>query len=132
MTDPVKSCPPPQSKASSFMEALCGALCAAPTAMGLNDFMLYIWGDVLTDPQVKSTYLIISWFSFFLHSIGWKYLLRRIFIKYAWEPKHMYHFLVRKFSILKSKNLPDNSVALDSMKMAEDAEFAEARKFWPR
>ena len=75
-----------------------GALCAAPTAMGLNDFMLYAWGDVLTDPQVKSTYLIISWFSFFLHSIAWKYLLRRIFIKYAWEPKFMWYWIQKKFN----------------------------------
>lgn len=90
------NCPSPQSKLSSFMEALMGALCAAPTAMGLNDFMLWIWHDTLTDPNVKATYLMVSWFSFFLHSVGWKYVLRRLFIKYGWEPKQMYHYVIRK------------------------------------
>jgi len=90
-----------------------GALLAAPTAMGLNDFMLYMWNDTLTDPHVKATYLGISWFSFFLHSIGWKYLLRRIFIKYQWEPKMMWSWLVKKFNQTFKYEVKDKDKMID-------------------
>ena len=81
-----------QSKLGSLFEAFLGACFAAPSAMGLHYYMLELWGNNLTDEHVKSVFVFISWISFFLHSITWKFILRRIFERCpALEPVNILH-----------------------------------------
>lgn len=78
-----------QTRAGSFVESLIAALLAAPTAQVLHWYILSSFGNNLSDPQLKVEFLQISWVSFFIHSIVWKYILRRLFTKYGWEPKQL-------------------------------------------
>lgn len=78
-----------QSKYGSFFESFLAALIAAPSAMFLHWYMLELWGNDFGDPHIKSTFVTISWISFFFHSITWKFILRRIFDKYGLEPTHI-------------------------------------------
>ncbi len=72
-----------QTKAHSLLESINAAAFAAPTAIGLHKFMLWIFDDCarVNDP-CNDTFVMISWGAFFFHSIAWKYIIRRIHEKY--------------------------------------------------
>ena len=73
-----------QTKSLSIQESLNGAAIAAPTAIGLHKFLTLVWGDcVLFDSDCNDIYLTLTWFAFFLHSVAWKYVMRRVYEK--WE-----------------------------------------------
>lgn len=75
-----------QTKLHSLLESINAAIFAAPTAIGLHKTMLWIFGDCsLISSNCNDIFLSISWFMFFLHSIGWKYVIRRIHEKYSIE-----------------------------------------------
>lgn len=77
-----------QSILGSLFESLIAALIAAPSAMALHWYMLDLWSNDMTEPEIKSHFITISWVSFFLHSIIWKFILRRLFERYQWlDPK---------------------------------------------
>lgn len=87
-----------QSRLASLSEAILAALIAAPTALILNNILLDMWSNNLTDVNIKNTYLFISWVLFLIHSMTWKYVLRRLFTKYGFrtEPRYI-------FGLIKSK-----------------------------
>lgn len=88
-----------QTRFHSLLESINAAAFAAPTAIGLHKTMLWIFGDCsLITSDCNDLFLSISWFSFFLHSIGWKYVIRRIHEKYNVElnPWYMIKTLKRK------------------------------------
>lgn len=74
-----------QTRINSFIESVIGALLAAPTASGLHWFLLELWGNSMTDPHIKATFVTVSWLSFFFHSIVWKFIIRRILVHYNAE-----------------------------------------------
>lgn len=75
-----------QTKLHSLFESLNAAAFAAPSAIGLHKLSIVIGGDcVLLDNPCNDIYIIVTWFGFFLHSIGWKYLIRRIHDRYNVE-----------------------------------------------
>lgn len=85
-----------QSKLHSFFESLNAASVAAPTAIGLHKLMLIIFGDcTLATAECNDIFVLISWVVFFIHSIIWKFIIRRIFEKYGvqLDPIH----LIRRF-----------------------------------
>ena len=87
-----------QSRLGSLLESFLAAMIAAPTALLLNNFVLDAANNNVQDPTVKTSYLFFSWAIFFFHSMTWKYILRRVFTKYGWEPKNIYHRLRNKFA----------------------------------
>lgn len=76
-----------QSKFGSFFESILGALMAAPSATILHWYMLELWGNDFDNPTLKGMFVSITWVSFFIHSITWKFIFRRIFERYGLEPK---------------------------------------------
>lgn len=83
-----------QSKLHSLLESVNAAAFAAPTAMGLHKTVLWLAGPCTDVTQAcNDPFLLASWFVFFLHSIGWKYLLRRIYQKYGiqLDPKNIFN-----------------------------------------
>ncbi len=75
-----------QTKAHSLLESVNAAAFAAPTAIGLHKFMLWIFNDCarVSDP-CNDSFVFISWIVFFFHSILWKYVIRRLHEKYNIE-----------------------------------------------
>ncbi len=75
-----------QTRLHSLLESVNAAAFAAPTAIGLHKFMLWIFHDCarVTDP-CNDTFVMISWVMFFFHSILWKYVIRRIHERYSIE-----------------------------------------------
>lgn len=74
-----------QTKVNSFIESVIGALLAAPTAQLLNWIVMSAWGDCFTDGLLKEEYNMFLWVMFFLHSIIWKFVIRRILVSYNAE-----------------------------------------------
>lgn len=75
-----------QTRLHSFFESLNAAAFAAPTAIGLHKLSIMIGGDcVLLNSSCNDLYVGVTWIGFFLHSIAWKYLIRRIHDKYDVE-----------------------------------------------
>ena len=73
-----------QTKSDSFFESLSSASVAAPTAMGLHKLLLYIFDDCANiGSHCNDGFVLISWIMFFMHSIAWKYVVRRIYDKYG-------------------------------------------------
>lgn len=80
-----------QTKLHSALESINAAAFAAPTAMLLHKATLIIAGDnVLNDNQ--NLFVFITWVMFFLHSVMWKYILRRVYEHYGRKlsPKYIY------------------------------------------
>ena len=81
-----------QTKLASFLESVNAAAFAAPTAMLLHKATLIIAGEnVLNENQ--DLFVFITWFMFFLHSIVWKFILRRVYEHYGYklDPKYIYY-----------------------------------------
>jgi len=66
-----------QTKSKSLLESILGALVAAPTAIILN-YVIYGMLDQGIDSSIKAMFAIVSWLVFFLHSVIWKFIIRRI------------------------------------------------------
>lgn len=80
-----------QSRIHSLLESVNAAAFAAPTAMLLHKATLMIAGDnVLNENQ--DLFVFITWIMFFLHSIAWKYILRRVYDHYgvSLDPRNIY------------------------------------------
>ena len=76
----------PQTRLHSLLESLNAAAFAAPTAIGLHKLSIFVGNDcVLIDSSCNDLYVGITWIAFFLHSIMWKYVIRRIHEKYDVE-----------------------------------------------
>jgi len=88
-----------QSRLHSFLESLNAAAFAAPTAMLLHKFVLIIAGEHALNEN-QDLFVVTTWVMFFLHSIAWKYILRRIYDHYGKKlsPKYIYK-KVRKILI---------------------------------
>jgi len=88
-----------QSKLHSLFESLNAAAFAAPTAMGLHKLSLIIFGDcTLASSDCNDTFVLISWVFFFIHSVIWKFIIRRIHEKYGlrMDPIHLIRRLRKK------------------------------------
>ena len=71
-----------QTKTNSMVESFSGALVAAPTANFLHYAMLQLFDQhVINENQIY--FITTSWIVFFFHSVGWKYVTRRVFEKYG-------------------------------------------------
>ena len=80
-----------QIRLHSFLESLNASAFAAPTAMLLHKATIIVAGDnMLNDNQ--DLYVFLTWITFFLHSIAWKYILRRIYEHYGYklDPRYIY------------------------------------------
>jgi len=88
-----------QSRIGSFFESIASAVIAAPTAMILHWYMLDIWGNDFETESIKQLFVAISWFSFLIHSIVWKFILRRVFEKYGikLEPRFILNHIRGKY-----------------------------------
>ncbi len=83
-----------QTKLGSFLESVNAAAFAAPTAMLLHKATLIIAGEnVLNENQ--DLFVFVTWIMFFLHSIVWKFILRRVYEHYGYklDPKYIYYRL---------------------------------------
>lgn len=80
-----------QTKLHSLLESVNAAAFAAPTAIGLHKLMIWIFTDCarITDP-CNNEFVGISWVMFFVHSIIWKYVVRRLHEKYNIELNPLY------------------------------------------
>lgn len=81
-----------QSKLNSFLESLNAASVAAPTAIGLHKLMLIIFGDcTLATSSCNDVFVLISWVVFFIHSVTWKYIIRRVYERFGvqLDPIHL-------------------------------------------
>lgn len=88
-----------QTKAHSLLESLNVAIFAAPTAIGLHKLLLYLAGDcALASADCNNEFVTYSWAMFFVHSVIWKYIIRRIHEKYNIElnPWYMIKTLKKK------------------------------------
>lgn len=80
-----------QSKWGSLFESICAAAIAAPSSNIIHWYMLDIWGNDLSNLELKAHYMWVSWLSFFIHSFVWKFILRRTFERYpSLEPRNIY------------------------------------------
>jgi hypothetical protein len=70
-----------QSKMNSLSESIEGALISAPTAMLLHKGMLMVAQENALN-EYQDYFIMISWVFFLLHSIAWRYLVRRIHAVY--------------------------------------------------
>ncbi len=89
-----------QTKLHSFLESVNAAAFAAPTAMLLHKATLIIAGEnVLNENQ--DLFVFVTWIMFFLHSIVWKFILRRVYEYYGYKlsPKYIYK-RVRRMIVL--------------------------------
>jgi len=82
-----------QTRAGSLLESFIAALCAAPTALLLNWYLLDLFGNDLTQTDLKSYAVFVGWVIFFFHSIIWKYIWRRLFNQYGFEPMTLIRWL---------------------------------------
>ncbi len=92
-----------QSKLHSFIESLNAAAFAAPTAIGLHKFSIYIGDEcVLIGSSCNDLYVGVTWFGFFLHSIAWKYIIRRVHDKYhvQLDPYNLGKKLIKKLRMM--------------------------------
>ena len=71
-----------QSIIGSLLESFIAALLAAPSSNLLHWIMLDLWGNELSNPEIKAHYMFWSWVSFFIHSMVWKFIIRRVFVRY--------------------------------------------------
>ena len=80
-----------QSKLHSLFESINAAAFAAPTAMLLHKATLIIAGNNALNEN-QDFFIGITWFMFFLHSILWKYILRRVYDHYglSLDPRNIY------------------------------------------
>ncbi len=70
-----------QGKSDSFWESVEGALIAAPTSMLLHKVMLIVAEqNALNENQ--NYFILASWIFFLIHSIAWRYFVRRMNTKY--------------------------------------------------
>ena len=79
-----------QSRLHSLIEALNVGLFAAPTAILLHKLTLMIAGENALNEN-QDFYVTLSWVMFFLHSIAWKYVIRRVHEHYGLklDPKNI-------------------------------------------
>jgi len=66
-----------QSKLKSFLESILGALIAAPSAIILQYIIFGMLTTTLAD-STKAMLSVVAWFIFFIHSVAWKFVIRRI------------------------------------------------------
>lgn len=80
-----------QTKLHSLLESLNAAAFAAPTAMLLHKATLIFAGEHALNEN-QDLFVFITWIMFFLHSILWKYILRRVYEHYGKKlsPKYIY------------------------------------------
>jgi hypothetical protein len=93
-----------QTKKHSLFEALNAAAFAAPTALILHKTTIIIAGDCASaDFDCNNLYVTITWFTFFLHSIAWKYVVRRVHERYGikLDPINIAKTLYTKMTKLK-------------------------------
>ena len=91
-----------QSKSHSMFESINAAAFAAPTAIGLHKFVLWIAGDcAMALADCNNDFLLLSWIIFFTHSVMWKYIIRRVHDKYHVElnPKGIYKSLKKRLHV---------------------------------
>ena len=83
-----------QSKLGSFLESVNAAAFAAPTAMLLHKATIVVAGDNMLNEN-QDLYVFLTWVTFFLHSIAWKFVLRRVYEYYGYklDPKYIYYRL---------------------------------------
>ena len=88
-----------QSKYTSFLESLSAASLAAPTAILLHKFVLWLAGDcALANAECNNTFLLLAWGIFWAHSIAWKYIIRRVYEKYDVQlnPIQLYRYIKKR------------------------------------
>lgn len=93
---------PNQSRLHSLAESFFAALLAGPTAMLLHKVSLIIADEHVLNHN-QDPYIVITWIMFFLHSIGWKYLIRRINEKYhiSMEPRYVWNAIRSRMTSLR-------------------------------
>ena len=81
-----------QTKLGSFLESVNAAAFAAPTAMLLHKATIIVAGDNMLNEN-QDLYVFLTWITFFLHSIAWKFVLRRVYEHYGYklDPKYIYY-----------------------------------------
>ena len=86
-----------QSKTNSLSESIEGALIAAPTSMLLHKVSLMVAEQHALNEN-QNYFIAITWFFFLLHSIGWRYLVRRIHAVYKINisPIYLIRRLIKK------------------------------------
>ncbi len=86
-----------QSKLHSLFESVNAAAFAAPTAMLLHKATLIIAGENALNEN-QDLFIALTWFMFFLHSILWKYILRRVYDHYGTklDPRNIYKKLKKR------------------------------------
>jgi hypothetical protein len=73
-----------QSNSLSIQESFNGALIAAPTAIGLHKLALWVAGDcALVSNSCNDLFVTLSWIVFFFHSVGWRYVSRRVYDRFG-------------------------------------------------
>lgn len=82
-----------QTRLQSLFESLNTAAFAAPTALLLHKLAIILGGDcaIASAGGCNDIFVGLTWFLFFLHSILWKYIVRRIHDKYGirLDPIHL-------------------------------------------
>jgi hypothetical protein len=73
-----------QTKLHSFWESFQAAALAAPTAILLHKGTLMLAGNNALNGN-QDIYVVSVWFMFFLHSIVWKFAIRRLNERYCVE-----------------------------------------------
>ena len=68
-----------QTKTHSLFESIIGSLLAAPTAMLTHKLSLLITGECATTDGCQDPFIFSVWIIFLLHSIMWKWIMRRVF-----------------------------------------------------
>ncbi len=82
-----------------MLESINAAAFAAPTAIGLHKLVLWVASDCIdVFSGCNNEFLFLSWILFFVHSVMWKYILRRIYEKYNIEfnPKGIYRSIKKR------------------------------------
>jgi len=89
-----------QSRLHSLAESFFAALLAGPSAMGLHKLSLIV-ADQHVMNHNQELFIFITWIMFFLHSIGWKYLIRRINERYhvRMEPRYVWNAIRSRMTI---------------------------------
>lgn len=72
-----------QTKTHSLFETVMGSLMAAPSALLTHKFALYVTGSCATESGCQDPFIIGVWVIFLLHSIAWKWILRRLFNRFG-------------------------------------------------
>ena len=90
-----------QSKLHSLYESVNSALFAAPTAILLHKAQLIIAGNNAIN-ESQDIFVTVSWFMFFLHSIFWKFIIRRIYEKFGVKLDPIHLVAALKTKIYKS------------------------------